>query len=121
MTAPGETTAPREMTRGQARREIFPPPARPVRTSSLPPLLFLSSCCFPLFPLFPLFLSSLSLAPVPSKRGTRRGGRTPLSQGSMEDWVQARLADLGAAGLLRDPADSELHLGAAPAGGDWLD
>jgi 8-amino-7-oxononanoate synthase len=39
----------------------------------------------------------------------------------MEDWVQARLADLGAAGLLRDPADSELHLGAAPAGGDWLD
>jgi 8-amino-7-oxononanoate synthase len=40
----------------------------------------------------------------------------------MEDWVQARLADLAAAGLLRDPVDSEVHLGApSPQGGRWLD
>ncbi|HXK18179.1 MAG TPA: 8-amino-7-oxononanoate synthase [Polyangiaceae bacterium] len=40
----------------------------------------------------------------------------------MQDWVRARLADLAAAGLLRDPADSELRTGApAPSGGPWLD
>src|SRR5436190_8842303 len=40
----------------------------------------------------------------------------------MEDWVEARLADLAAGGLLREPADSDLHSGDAPgAGGEWLD
>jgi 8-amino-7-oxononanoate synthase len=40
----------------------------------------------------------------------------------MEDWVEARLADLAAAGLLREPADSDLHSSKSPGpGGEWLD
>ncbi len=39
----------------------------------------------------------------------------------MEEWLKARVAELEHAGLLRDPADSELHIGAAPDGGTWLD
>jgi len=40
----------------------------------------------------------------------------------MEDWVEARLAELAAAGLLREPTDSDLHLDESPRpGGDWLD
>ncbi len=39
---------------------------------------------------------------------------------NMEQWLTARLAELAAAGLLREPVDSELHLSAA-AGRPWLD
>lgn len=39
----------------------------------------------------------------------------------MHQWVETRLNDLAAKGLLRDPADSGLHLSQAGGGGDWLD
>jgi 8-amino-7-oxononanoate synthase len=39
----------------------------------------------------------------------------------MQEWLKARLAELEDAGLLRTPADSELHLGTAPGGVEWLD
>jgi len=40
----------------------------------------------------------------------------------MQEWVKARLDELAALELLRDPADSELHGVAPPAGsGEWLD
>jgi 8-amino-7-oxononanoate synthase len=39
----------------------------------------------------------------------------------MQDWVKARLEDLAAKQLLRDPADSDLHQGRGPAGVPWLD
>lgn len=39
----------------------------------------------------------------------------------MEEWFKARLAELEADGLLRTPADSEVHRRAAPGGGEWLD
>lgn len=39
----------------------------------------------------------------------------------MERWVEQRLAELRAAGLYREPADSALHLRRAPAGGAWID
>jgi 8-amino-7-oxononanoate synthase len=38
----------------------------------------------------------------------------------MQDWVKARLDELAAGGLLREPADSGLHL-SRPPGGEWLD
>jgi 8-amino-7-oxononanoate synthase len=38
----------------------------------------------------------------------------------MQHWVKARLEELAADGLLRDPSDSGLHL-SRPASGDWLD
>lgn len=48
--------------------------------------------------------------------GARR--RYPVA---MQDWVKARLDDLAAKQLLRDPVDSDLHQGTAPDGGAWLD
>jgi 8-amino-7-oxononanoate synthase len=39
----------------------------------------------------------------------------------MEQWLKARLEELDASGLLRDPADSEIHSERAPGGADWLD
>jgi len=40
----------------------------------------------------------------------------------MHDWVRARLAQLAGAGLLREPRDSEVRIGAPPlSGGVWLD
>jgi len=39
----------------------------------------------------------------------------------MQDWVKARLDELAAQQLLRDPADSGLHRGAPETGGAWLD
>lgn len=39
----------------------------------------------------------------------------------MQEWLKARVAELETGGLLRDPGDSELHLGPAPGGGLWLD
>lgn len=39
----------------------------------------------------------------------------------MEGWLKARLGELESAGLLRDPADSEMHLGSAPDGRAWVD
>lgn len=39
----------------------------------------------------------------------------------MQEWLKAQLAELQEAGLLREPADSELHLTGVPGGGEWLD
>lgn len=39
----------------------------------------------------------------------------------MQDWLKARLEELGAKQLLRDPADSKLRQAEPPAGGAWLD
>ena len=49
-----------------------------------------------------------------------RGSRDRYSVG-MQDWVTARLEELAAQGLLREPADSGLHLRRADGGGEWLD
>jgi len=48
------------------------------------------------------------------------GSRRRYSQG-MQDWVNSRLAELAAKGLLREPADSGLHLSRPGADSDWLD
>jgi 8-amino-7-oxononanoate synthase len=39
----------------------------------------------------------------------------------MQDWVKAQLDELAAAGRLRDPGDSGLHLSKPLGGRDWLD
>jgi 8-amino-7-oxononanoate synthase len=49
-----------------------------------------------------------------------RGGRHRYSE-RMQNWVKGRLDDLAANGLLREPADSGLHLSTPADGGDWLD
>lgn len=39
----------------------------------------------------------------------------------MNSWFKARLDDLAAGGLLRDPEDSVVHAQSSPAGGPWID
>ncbi len=39
----------------------------------------------------------------------------------MQDWLKARIAELAAQGLLRDPEDSAFHAQPPVAGGSWID
>ena len=39
----------------------------------------------------------------------------------MQDWLNARLGELAANGLLREPEDSDLHAQPPAAGGSWVD
>ncbi|RYZ02817.1 MAG: 8-amino-7-oxononanoate synthase [Myxococcales bacterium] len=71
-------------------------------------------------------------AAVAGSGGGTRGGRlvaaVRLDSGvegryleGMEEWLKARVDELVANGLMRDPADSELHSTSGPGGGGWVD
>src|SRR5882672_98115 len=49
------------------------------------------------------------------------GSGRRYSEGVMQDWLKAQLAELAGAELLRDPDDSHLHERPSPVESGWLD